>query len=130
MTLAVYRVPEHWRHPTDADGDFLRMEERFPYNPAEVAEGLREGWLCGHPPYYNVPVMPPWPAHERTHWQLYDASTGTPISPVCATVEALAQWAVDHGDMVFADVRLGFSQWLAFLHRLDPRRKEEDDGRL
>lgn len=42
--------------------------------------------------------MPRWPDEERTHLQYYEATTeGTPLSPVCETVEQLGEWMDANG---------------------------------
>ena len=56
---------------------------------------------------YNPPgphdFMPNWTPEEATHWQMYETcSEGTPISEVCESPEALAQWCVDNKASTFA----------------------------
>jgi hypothetical protein len=94
------------------------MDDHFPYNEEEIAEGLRDGWLSGEPPNYGLPIMPQWPEEERTHWQMYeDTSEGTPISPVMESPEALARWLVDNGASAFADQTASYEAWLATIRR-------------
>ena len=89
------------------------MDEHFPYNEGEVQEGLREGWLDGEPPDYNIPVMPDWPETERTHYQMYETTTeGTPISPVMSSPEELARWLVDNEADAFAGQPASYEAWL------------------
>src|SRR5262245_24521240 len=113
MGREVRRVPRGWRHPKKK-GHYVPLHEEFPYNAAEVAEGLRDGWLKGKPPHYNIGVMPSWPAKKRTHWQMYETCTeGTPISPVMATPEELAAWLAAHGASAFGSWRETYDEWLA-----------------
>lgn len=121
MGREVRRVPADWQHPTDAQGHLIPLHDRFPYNAEEVQEGLEDGWLVGEPPWYGVGVMPQWPDAERTHLQMYETTTeGTPISPVCATAEALATWLVEHDASVFGDSTTSYAHWLAIIRGGDP----------
>lgn len=112
MGREIRHVPAGWQHPVDPNPNprwpandwdwtgqgrhFLPMHDHFPYNEAEVEEGLREGWLSGEPPYYDVPVMPEWTPEEATHLQMYETVTeGTPVSPVFPDRIELARWLVD-----------------------------------
>lgn len=114
MGREVRRVPKNWKHPKNKKGDYIPMDESFPYNAEEVKEGLQDGWLKGKPPNYNMKVMPQWPASERTHYQMYeDTSEGTPISPVMETPEKLARWLADHKASSFADRTATYEEWLA-----------------
>ena len=114
MGREVRRVPATWEHPKDASGNYVPMHEHFTYNDEEVEEGLRDGWLSGSPPHYDVPVMPQWPDSERTHYQMYeDTSEGTPISPIMESPETLARWLVDNHASAFADNTASYESWLA-----------------
>lgn len=98
MQLKIRRVPANWEHPKDDQGQFIPMFERFPYPPAEIEEGLQDGWLINEPPNYGVAVMPDWPDRKRTHVQLYENITeGTPVSPVLGSPEELARWIKANG---------------------------------
>jgi hypothetical protein len=113
MGRTVRRVPNHWQHPRDSQGHYIPLHERFTYNVEEVEEGLKDGWLSGEPPTYNVECMPEWPEEERTHWQMYEDTTeGTPISPVCDSPESLARWLTDHEASFFADMTTDYEHWL------------------
>lgn len=113
MGREVRMVPENWKHPKDGNGHYIPMHESFPYNAEEVKEGLRDGWLKGKPPHYNIDVMPQWPRSQRTHYQMYeDTSEGTPISPVMETPEKLARWLADHKASSFAGRSASYEQWL------------------
>jgi hypothetical protein len=113
MGREVRRVPANWHHPKDSTGNYIPMHEHFTYEPEEVAEGLRGGWLQGDPPHYGVPVMPDWPESERTHYQMYeDCSEGTPISPVKSSPEELAHWLADNRASAFGNMTATYEQWL------------------
>lgn len=111
-------VPANWEHPKDEQGDYVPLDTEFPYNQEEIEEGLRDGWLTDEPPNYGCDIMPQWPANERTHFQMYENTTeGTPISPVCATIEELARWLADNRASAFADQTATYEQWLATCKR-------------
>jgi hypothetical protein len=58
--------------------------------------------------------MPAWPAHLRTHFQMYENTTeGTPISRPFATAEELARWLADHGASASGARMASYEQWLA-----------------
>lgn len=121
MGRAVRMVVADWDHPRDKDGQLIPMHEAFPYNANEVAEGLRDGWLSGNPPFYNVPVMPQWPAHLRTYFQMYeDTSEGTPISPAFESAEDLARWLTDNRASFFGGEPTSYDHWLAIIQKKDP----------
>lgn len=98
----------------DERGHHIPMFEHFNYNAEKVAEGLRDGWLTGEPPFYDVPVMPQWTDVERTHYQMYETvSEGTPISPVKESPEALALWLTDnHASAGPFSNNATYEQWL------------------
>ncbi len=53
--------------------------------------------------YYGMPparedYCPDWAEAEATHFQIYETvSEGTPVSPVFASRDELAQWLIDNG---------------------------------
>lgn len=92
------------------------MHEHFLYNDSEVAEGLKDGWLKGNPPFYDVEVMPQWSDSRRTHYQMYETcSEGTPISPVMKTPEELAAWLAENKASAFADMTADYETWLGMI---------------
>lgn len=69
MGSEIVRVPPEFQHPVDGDGEF-------------IAGGHLE------PLYYIDPAL-------RTAFQVYEnVSDGSPISPVFAKVDELADWLV------------------------------------
>jgi hypothetical protein len=137
MGRQMRRVPRTWQHPRNAQGAYIPMYEFFPYDEDEIRDGLANGWLVESPPLYGLAVMPQWPAAERTHVQLYEDTTeGTPMSPVCATVEELARWVSDHQASWFAGITATYEEWLSALQSGTagvvvfsmPSRKEEPDA--
>ena len=93
MGRKVRRVPPDWEHPRDAQGEYIPMHDHFPYNEAEIAEGLNDGWLRDEPPFYGIDVMPQWAADHTSAYQLYETtSEGTPVSPVFATEDEMVDW--------------------------------------
>ena len=72
MGVEIIRVPADWHHPLDEEG--------------EVLEGAH------HEPLYGMDDA------SKTAFQLYEnVSEGSPVSPVFATREALAEWLVQNG---------------------------------
>ena len=117
MGREVRRVPAHWQHPRDDYGHYIPMEAHFCLTPKEIEEGVRNGWLQDSPPHYGCAIMPDFPAAERTHHQMYETtSEGTPISPILATPEALAQWLADHKASAFGPMTATYEEWLAMIH--------------
>jgi len=58
--------------------------------------------------------MPEFPQGTATHFQMYEeTSEGTPISPVCATIEELALWLVDNRASAMAGMPATYEEWLA-----------------
>jgi len=52
----------------------------------------------------------------RNHLQMYETTTeGTPMSPVFAKAEELAQWLADHKILVFGDCLATKEQWLTII---------------
>lgn len=118
MSRKCRRVPKDWQHPKDISGDYIPLHELFPYNAAEIEEGLRDGWLKGEPPYYGIPTMPQWPESQRTHYQMYEEVTeGTPISPVFERPEDLARWLASTRASAFAGMGASYEHWLALIHQ-------------
>lgn len=121
MGREVRKVVADWDHPVDENGRLIPMRKTFPYSAAEVAEGLRDGWLEGGPPHYNVPVMPQWPKELCTYFQMYETtSEGTPISPAFESTEELARWLTDNKASFFGGDATGYEHWLAIIYSKDP----------
>jgi len=113
MGREVRRVPANWEHPTGRDGRHIPMHKAMLYEPAEVEEGIRDGWLTDEPPHYGMDIMPDWPSEERTHLQMYETcSEGTPISPVLVTPEELARWLADNKASAWAGMTASYEAWL------------------
>lgn len=72
MGVEIVRVPSDWQHPVDEDGEY------------EVG--------AHHQPLYEIEDL------SKTAFQLYEnVSEGSPVSPVFATREALAEWLAQNG---------------------------------
>ena len=116
MSREVRKVPANWKHPKDASGKFVPLHSSFPYDKAEIEEGLKDGWLDNSPPHYGIDVMPEWPEVELTHLQMYETTTGgTPISPVIGTAEELAQWLTENNASAFAGQGASYQDWLKMI---------------
>lgn len=113
MSRETRRVPESWEHPRDGKGHLIPLHKAFPYSPAEIEEGLRDGWLTDDPPHYGIGVAPDWPEDERTHYQMYETTTeGTPISPVLASPEMVAHWCAANGAGACGGSTASYEAWL------------------
>lgn len=123
MGREVRRVTADWQHPqednmlggkcpkplhegyTRAKKEFLDMLSK---------DGLQEALdYFGRAPNQED-YMPDWDDGERTHYQMYETcSEGTPISPVMASPEELAQWLSDNGASSFGSMTATYDQWLS-----------------
>lgn len=141
MGREVRRVPVDWKHPADADGQYVPLragdvavlQTLWDRDAAQWAKGLREHftvpgtWVPIDAEFRGTPFedwdgtrplaedyMPQWPVEQCTHYQMYETtSEGTPISPVFATAEELAQWLADTGASAVAEHTATYEQWLA-----------------
>lgn len=66
------------------------------------------------PDHYDY--RPRWRERDRTHFQLYETvSEGTPISPVCASLEELAEWCASQKRPVWnGTAGMDRDAWLRF----------------
>lgn len=135
MGREVRRVPSDWLHPRQTDNhkyqplydesyvkaakewkaNFLAWEAG--YNVAmdrpRGSDDNCEFWdYDGNPPDREC-YRPEWPEDTRTHLQMYETtSEGTPISPVMATPEELAQWLFDNNASSFGSDTASYEAWL------------------
>lgn len=115
MGREVRKVPKDWVHPVGNNGP-VPLFDRMSYEPSEIAEGIRDGWLKDEPPNYGLDIMPQWNEEEKTHFQMYETcSEGTPISPVMATEEELARWLADNRASACGKMTATYEQWLAMI---------------
>lgn len=138
MGREVRRVPKGWKHPQDADGNWIPLldggfKDRLEEWEAGLAlwlEGKRDDWKGGtiehgEPRTEQAWVawtgdrprveeyMPDWPESERTQLVMYgDTTEGTPISPAFDTPEELARWLVDNRASAFAGSTASYEAWL------------------
>ena len=140
MAFEARRVPPDWRHPLDAGGRPLPLRDGAELARAIAAwdEGSRqwqrgmrtdaEGGSKAIPlpavagPYEDeqgprpdpASGMPLWPAAVATHWMMYENTTeGTPVSPACASPEALARWLTRNQVQPLPDRSATYGAWLA-----------------
>lgn len=141
MSRTVRRVPADWVHPTDETGRKLPLigepiskyladwdkhkakwdegfiEARGGWEPRSnsqeaMACGSFEEWWDERPRQEDF--MPEFPNGTATHFQMYEeTSDGTPISPVCATIEELARWLADNRASAVAGMPATYEEWLA-----------------
>ena len=89
MAREARKVTAGWQHPRDAEGIFIPMFEAQMW---DLMKGV------------------------RNHLQMYETTTeGTPMSPVFAQAEELAQWLADHEISVFGDNLATKEQWLKII---------------
>ena len=132
MGREVRRVPADWEHPKDDHGryaplfggSFSSAAKDWDEGKARWDAGERESWAKDQGaevsfeewdgPRPNADhYMPDWPAEERTHLMMYEAtSEGTPISPAFETPEKLACWLVDNNASAVAGQPASYEAWL------------------
>lgn len=113
MGREIRRVPPHWEHPRDENGEYKPMHDKA-YDDAaqEWLNGLaawnqksdeeKNGWKYfweyeGNPPDENY--YRPKFTEAPTWYQVYQTvSEGTPVTPAFATREELIDYLVEHGD--------------------------------
>jgi hypothetical protein len=130
MGREIRRVPPHWEHPKDEEGQYMPMYDKdFDTRLAEWLEGY-ELWKKGEHPYqkespdladglayWEYDGAPPDPEYYRpkfdeepTWYQIYQTvSEGTPVTPPFATKEELVDYLVKNGD--FWDQKRGDGGW-------------------
>lgn len=142
MGREVRRVPADWQHPKDANrqyiplfgGSYSARAATWDLHAAKWAEGLMESFSVPGEWVSNAtysadyltyedwngarPVpeeyMPDWPDEQRTHWQFYEnTSEGTPLSPVFATAEELADWLATNYETRRYEAAKDREEWLA-----------------
>lgn len=144
MSREVRRVPVGWIHPTDESGSCIPLfggsfsarlaeykqdagqwtlgyqrsgfgdEAEYKLRDRSSAGITFEEWGGEIPKAENC--MPDWPEAERTHYQMYETVTdGTPISPVCASPEALARWLANTFASASGRMTATYEQWLAMI---------------
>jgi len=119
MGREIRRVPADWEHPKDERGHFILMyDEEYVTKAREWVvnciaweQGTHEDLTSGrttkeeYPFYWEWSDSPPDDAtyrpsftSEPTHFQIYETvSEGTPVSPVFASRDDLADWLVSQG---------------------------------
>ena len=122
MTHEVRRVPPHWHHPTDRDGEHIPLRNGPDYREecAEWDQGLKN-WDPATSKFsqtyeeFQGPrpdashYMPVWSKSQATHYQMYETITeGTPISPVMDSPAQLARWLAANSDR-----STDYAGWLA-----------------
>ena len=77
--------------------------------------GVDDELLCDLVEKYTHHLRFDPPAGEG--WQMWETvSEGSPMSPVFATPEELAQWLADTGASALADRTATYDQWLKMIH--------------
>lgn len=115
MGRQIRMVPADWDHPRDERGEYIPLHTHFPYNEAEIAEGLADGWLDASKPNYGMDIMPQWTPRQATHVQLYENTTeGTPLSPIFDNIDDLCAWAAENAT-TFADWTATADEWKSML---------------
>lgn len=110
MGREVRRVAPWWQHPIRPDGQSVSLRDGIDFVPDQLY-ALAHAEPAPDPADY----MPRWSTDERTHLQMYCRSSGTPMSPVCATPEELAAWLTEHGARAFDELTASYDEWLAII---------------
>ena len=119
MSREVRMVPPGWEHPRNADGGYVPLHgQTYEERLAELAELRAEyGEVDDEEQRRYEDRAGCWPTFApgtATRYVMYETCTeGTPISPPCATPEALARWLADHGASSFGSRTATYAQWLA-----------------
>jgi hypothetical protein len=70
-------------------------------------------WMWNGGPPDESYYRPEWPEGSATHYQIYETvSEGTPVSPVFASLEELANWLVSQGTSRAAADAFAHSGWV------------------
>lgn len=132
MGREIRRVPRDWEHPKFTEGarrgqymplhdqDYETAAEEWMKNLGLWRQGRHEAQpSCDFCRYYWEYESPPdketcrekkWTEAEATHYQMYETvSEGTPVSPVFASPQELADYLVSKGD--FWDQKRGKGGW-------------------
>jgi len=145
MGREIRRVPGNWEHPKDENGHkplfggcFADHTTEWDVSNANWQQGLCRSYAKDGPEWESISVkykgmpyaeyagprpdpdryMPQWSEEEKTHLQMYECTTeGTPISPVCATIEELARWLTDNNASAFAGMPASYEAWFNMCKR-------------
>lgn len=138
MGNEIRRVPADWVHPVYTketandprrigqfiplhDDDYETAAEAWMQNYALWREGNHPDqgkswadqkyfWDYDPPPSQDVYRERKWSESEATHYQMYQTvSEGSPVSPVFATLQELAEYLIANGD--FWDQKRGDGGW-------------------
>lgn len=86
------------------------LEEKWGYCPACDGDGQDPKTKVASDAWEATPP----PAGDG--WQMWETtSVGSPISPVCATPEALARWLADNRASTFGDSTANYDTWLKMI---------------
>ena len=119
MGREIRQVPANWNHPKNDQGHYIALHDQTyeqalgdwkQYKPdegdsyekwAEWAEDVPSAEWCR--PAYDAPA---------DHFQIYETvSEGTPVSPVFATRDELAQWLIEQGHSEKAARQFAIDGW-------------------
>lgn len=77
---------------------------------------IAEGWDKDDTPPDYFRHRPRWKRGEATHYQLYETvSEGTPISPVCSSIDQLIEWCASQSREVWVGTAtMSRDQWVRF----------------
>lgn len=93
MGRELRRVPPHWEHPKDSQGQFIPLFDAT-YETAVEEYAIAPVGLPPNPARYRAPFGEP-----PTWFQAYENITeGTPVTPPFATAEELIAYLVEFGD--------------------------------
>lgn len=126
MGREIRRVPADWEHPrydddtaprSDRVGDYVPLRDKDYVSACEEWMAGLDAWRRGernkfagdgYDYFWEYEGNPPdkehwrerrWTEAEATHYQMYETvSEGTPLTPPMPTLQALADYLVEHGD--------------------------------
>lgn len=136
MGREVRRVPKGWVHPRSQKGFSVPLydgctlessterwdEDNAKWQRGELPEYATEKDLAtpfdewDGPRPDPVDYMPAWTEEEATHYQMYETcSEGSPISPVFADPEELAEWLAANHASTFANCTASRDDWMRII---------------
>ena len=134
MSILIYTVSADWVPPVDEGWELPMLRSSmsqyavdlrsFEHCVAERGEAEAIEYM-GKPDQRQY--WPAWTREERTHYIAYCTTTGTSISSVCATMEALAQSLADNKITVERDKVPTVIAWIEAL-RESPCFKPKVEG--
>lgn len=141
MQYELRRVPANWQHPVENGQavelkfDFTNAHEGWSVQKAKWQQGeklshsINPEWVPLDPEDLSMSFedatekaepeakdyLPEWPEEEKTHYQMYELTGMSPVSPVVATKEELAQSLASNPRKI--DHNYSYEQWMDIIEK-------------